>query len=81
MKKRVVYIMMFLVALLLGGCNLFKGLDKEDLNAPGAFEAKIDDALSSGNYTVAVELLEKKIETEYKDIDNSLGASLPTEET
>ncbi len=81
MKKRVVYIMMFLVALLLGGCNLFSGLDKEDLDAPGAFEAKIDDALASGNYVVAVELLEKKIATEYKDIDNSLGASLPTEET
>ncbi len=81
MKKRVVYIMMFLVALLLGGCNLFSGLDKEDLDAPGAFEFKLDDAMASGNYVVAVELLEKKIATEYKDIDNSLGASLPTEET
>lgn len=60
---------------------MFKGLDKEDLNAPGAFEAKIDDALASGNYAVAVELLGKKIATEYKDIDNNLGASLPTEET
>ncbi len=61
MKKRVVYIMMFLVALLLGGCNLFSGLDKEDLDAPGAFEFKLDDAMANGEYTVVVGLIDSKI--------------------
>lgn len=75
MKKRVVYIMMFLVALLLGGCNLFSGLDKEDLDAPGAFEFKLDDAMANGEYTVVVGLIDSKIasSSELTALNNGIG--------
>lgn len=75
MKKRVVYIMMFLLALLLSGCNLFKGLDKEDLNAPGAFEFKLDDAMANGDYTVVVGLIDNKIAgtPKLKAVDDAIG--------
>lgn len=77
MKKRVGYIMMFLVALLLGGCNLFSGLDKEDLNAPGAFEFKLDDAMANGEYTVVVGLIDSKIASSptLKAVDDEIGAN------
>lgn len=76
MKKRVVYIMMFLVALLLGGCNLFSGLDKEDLDAPGAFEFKWEEAMANSDYTVAVGLIETKIAASptLKAVDDEIGS-------
>lgn len=74
MKKRV-YILLFMGVLLLSGCNLFSGLDKEDLSAPGAFEFKIDDAMSEGDYTVVVGLIDDKISnsTELSAVNASLG--------
>jgi len=53
---------MFMALLLFTGCNLFKGIDKEDLSNPKAFEFKIDDAINNGDYSVAVGLIEDKIQ-------------------
>lgn len=73
--KKIVYIFLFMGVLLLGGCNIFSGLDKEDLNAPGAFEFKIDDAMSNGDYTVVVGLIDDKIASSpaLKTVDDAIG--------
>lgn len=75
--KRKVYILMFMAVLLFTGCNLFKGLDKEDLNSPEAFEFKLDDAMANGDYTVIVGLIDEKIagNVALKAVDDAIGVN------
>lgn len=75
MKKNI-YVLLFLVSILLTGCNLFKGLDKEDLSSPEAFNFKIDDAIAKGEYSVAVGLIEDKIQgnAALKAVNTGVGA-------
>lgn len=73
--KRRVYILMFMALLLFTGCNLFKGLDKEKLSSPEAFNFKLDDAMASGDYTVVVGMIDSKIADSptLKAVDDTIG--------
>ena len=67
---------------ILGGCNLFSGLDEEDLDG-SSFDYKLEESMASGDYATVVSLVTNKIAStpELKIIDDELKEYEPDWET
>ena len=63
---------------ILGGCNLFSGLDEEDLDG-SSFDYKLEESMASGDYNEVTKLVAEKIAgtPDLKAIDNTLKVYEP----
>ena len=78
--KKSIYLLMILGLFILGGCNLFSGLDKEDLDG-SSFDYKLEESMASGDYATVVSLIDNKIagSAELSEVENNVKSSLGTE--
>ena len=80
--KKWIYLLMIFGLFILGGCNLFSGLDEEDLDG-SSFDYKLEESMASGDYATVVSLVTNKIAStpELKIIDDELKEYEPDWET
>lgn len=80
--KKWIYLLMIFGLFILGGCNLFSGLDEEDLDG-SSFDYKLEESMASGDYATVVSLITNKIAStpELKIIDDKLKEYEPDWET
>ena len=71
--KKWIYLLMIFGLFILGGCNLFSGLDEEDLDG-SSFDYKLEESMASGDYATVVSLITNKIAStpELKIIDDKI---------
>lgn len=75
--KKWIYLLMIFGLFILGGCNLFSGLDEEDLDG-SSFDYKLEESMASGDYATVVSLIDNKIagSSELSLIDNQVETAL-----
>lgn len=75
--RKLIYLLMIFGLFILGGCNLFSGLDKEDLDG-SSFDYKLEESMASGDYRTVVSLIDSKIagSTELSAIDSEVKTAL-----
>lgn len=75
--KKWIYLLMIFGLFILGGCNLFSGLDEEDLDG-SSFDYKLEESMASGDYATVVSLIDSKIagSTELSAIDSEVETAL-----
>lgn len=80
--KKWIYLLMIFGLFILGGCNLFSGLDNEDLDG-SSFDYKLEESMASGDYGTVVNLVANKIAgtPELKAIDDVLKGYEPDDWT
>ena len=80
--KKWIYLLMIFGLFILGGCNLFSGLDEEDLDG-SSFDYKLEESMASGDYGTVISLVTNKIAStpELKIIDDELKEYEPDWET
>ena len=76
--KKWIYLLMIFGLFILGGCNLFSGLDEEDLDG-SSFDYKLEESMASGDYNEVTKLVAEKIAgtPDLKAIDNTLKVYEP----
>lgn len=80
--KKSIYLLMIFGLFILGGCNLFSGMDKEDLDG-SSFDYKLEESMASGDYSEVTKLVTEKIAStpELKAIDDVLKGYEPDDWT
>lgn len=75
--RKLIYLLMIFGLFILGGCNLFSGLDNEDLDG-SSFDYKLEESMASGDYATVVSLIDSKIagSTELSAIDSEVETAL-----
>ena len=80
--KKWIYLLMIFGLFILGGCNLFSGLDEEDLDG-SSFDYKLEESMASGDYNEVTKLVAEKIAgtPDLKAIDDVLKGYEPDDWT